>query len=119
MKIPKPKTSLKRSRPKKKRSHLPSLSQLTRDMLRLQMEADARIPQTVTTAIMQSFDTAANKDAESPGVVIASLEADERNNVRQAMQGYQQTLGNVGARGRMALLMDMEIDQEIANQGDE
>ena len=119
MKIPKTKTSLKRSRPRKARSHLPSLSQLTRDMLRLQMEADSRIPANVGAAIMQSFNAAANKGAESPDVVIETLDAPEKQIVKDAMQGYEQTLGNVGARGRMRLMMDSELDSLIEQEAND
>jgi hypothetical protein len=70
MKIPKPKTTLKRSR--HKRSHLPSLSQVQRDMLELQMQSDKRIPNYVNQAVMASFNAAANRDAETPEVEITS-----------------------------------------------
>jgi hypothetical protein len=119
MKTPKPNTRLKRSRPKKARKHLPSLSQLTRDMLAMQMQADSRIPANVSAAIMASMNAAANKDAETPAVVIASLEREERENVQSAMQGYQQILSAPGMRGRNALLMDMEIDQMIQDEANE
>lgn len=119
MKTPKPNTSLKRSRPKKTRKHLPSLSQLTRDMLALQMAADARIPSNVGQAIMQSFNAAANPNAETPETVIETLDAPEKTIVRQSIPAYQRILGNVGARGRSRMLLDMELDDMIAQEGDE
>lgn len=117
MKIPKTKTTLRRSR--QKRSHLPSLSQLTRDLLALQMQADARIPAYVNQAVMASFNAAANKDAETPEVVIQSLERDERDNVMLFMQGYAQTFNGVAARGRNKLMLDSELDEMIARENDE
>jgi hypothetical protein len=119
MKTPKPNTSLKRSRPKKARKHLPALSQLTRDMLALQMQADSRIPANVSAAIMASMNAAANKDAETPETVIQTLDRDERDIVTQAMPAYQQILSNVGARGKSRMLLDFELDEMIASEGNE
>lgn len=110
---------MKTPKRRKRRSHLPSLSQVQRDMMRIQMQANAAIPSSVREAVMASMDAAANKDAENPIVIIASLERDERMNVSQAAQGYQQTLSAVGARGRSALLMDASLDELIAKEGDE
>jgi hypothetical protein len=119
MKTPKPNTRLKRSRPKKARKHLPALSQLTRDMLALQMQADSRIPANVSAAIMASMNAAANKDAETPAVVIASLEREERENVQSAMQGYQQILSAPGMRGRSRLMLDVELDELISQEAND
>jgi hypothetical protein len=119
MKTPKPNTRLKRSRPKKARKHLPSLSRLTRDMLAMQMQADSRIPANVSMAIMQSFNAAANKDAETPETVIASLDVEERGIVRESMPAYQQILSAPGTRGKSRVMLDLELDELIAQQGDE
>jgi hypothetical protein len=105
MKTPKPNTSLKRSRPKKARKHLPSLSQLTRDMLAMQMLADSRIPARVSEAVMQSFNAAANPNAETPETVIETLDPMEKALVKNAISDYQQVFGNVGMKGRMGLMM--------------
>jgi hypothetical protein len=119
MKTPKPNTRLKRSRPKKARKHLPALSQLTRDMLALQMQADSRIPANVSAAIMASMNAAANKDAETPAVVIASLEREEQAIVRESMPAYQQILSNVGARGSSRMLLDFELDSLIEQEAND
>jgi hypothetical protein len=116
MKTPKPNTRLKRSRPKKARKHLPALSQLTRDMLALQMQADSRIPATVSMAIMQSFNAAANPNAETPETVIASLEREERENVQSAMPAYQQILSAPGMRGKSRMLLDFELDDLVNSE---
>lgn len=118
MKLPKPKTSLNRSRPKKARKHLPAFSQVQRDLMQMQMAADARIPPAVNRAVMASLNSAANPNAESPEVVIQTLDIEERLNVQSAMQGYQQTLSGVGARGRNAMMFDSSID-DLVNSEDE
>lgn len=119
MKLPKPKTSLKRSRPKKARKHLPAFSQVQRDLMQLQMSADTRIPPAVNRAVMASLNSAANPNAESPEVVIQTLDIEERLNVQQAMLGYQQTFAGVGSRGRNALMFDSSIDELVNSEGDE
>lgn len=112
MKTPKPNTSLKRSRPKKARKHLPALSQLTRDMLALQMQADSRIPATVSAAIMASMNAAANPNAETVETVIETLGVEEKTLVKNSISDYQQILGNVGMKGRMGLMMMTDAQWE-------
>lgn len=93
----------------KPRSRLPSLSRP-----RLQFIADTLAqsgqPRFVQDAVMQSLLAATNPSAESPLVVIQTLEMEERLNIQQASQGYAQTLNAVGQRGRAAL--SMMSDQE-------
>lgn len=110
---------MKTPKRRKRRSHLPSLSQVQRDMMRIQMQANAAIPSSVREAVMASMDSAANPNAENPIVIIASLERDERIGIEQAAQGYQQTLSAVGMRGRNALMFDTSLDELIAKEGDE
>jgi hypothetical protein len=117
MKIPKPKTTLKRSRPK--RSHLPSLSKIQRDLLALEMQADKRIPNYVNQAVMASFNAAANRDAETPEVVIQTLDKEDRDNVLLSMQGYAQTFNGIAARGRNKLMMDLELDSLIEQEAND
>jgi hypothetical protein len=88
-------------------------------MLQMQMNADSRIPPIVSQAVMQSFNAAANPNAETPEVVIKSLDPDERTNVQTAMTGYSQILGNVGSRGKMRLMLDSELDSMIQDEADE
>lgn len=102
MKTPKSNTRLKRSR--KGRSHLPSLSQVQRDMLRMQMEADARIPRNVSEAIMASMNAAANPDAEKIDVVIASLSQEEKALIVPFQAGYSAILGSMATRGQVGLM---------------
>jgi hypothetical protein len=117
MKIPKPKTTLKRSRPK--RSHLPSLSKIQRDLLALEMQADARIPNYVNQAVMASFNAAANRDSETPEVVIQTLDEPEKQIALLSMQGYAQTFNGIAARGRNKLMMDSELDTLIQQEADD
>lgn len=119
MKLPKPKTSLKRSRPKKARKHLPAFSQVQRDLMQLQMSADARIPPAVNRAVMASLNSAANPNAESPEVVIQTLDEGERNLVLQSLPAYQQILGAPGLRGKNAMMFDSSIDDLVNSEGDE
>lgn len=116
MKTPKPNTRLKRSR--KGRSHLPSLSQVQRDMLRMQMQADARIPPIVANSVMASINAAANPDSEKVDVVIASLPADEKALIVPYQQSYSAIFSGVGARGSARLLSDFELDRLIEEEAD-
>ena len=118
MKTPKPKTTLKRSR-KKTRSHLPALSQVQRDMLRMQMEADVRIPRPVSNAIMASINAAANPDSETVDVVIASLSPEEKALIVPFEAGYSAIFSGVGAKGRNALMMDAELDSLIEQEAND
>lgn len=99
-----PKTTLKRSRPKKKRTHLPSLSQVQRDVFQMRMEADSRIPRDVVNAVMASFNAAANKDAETPRVVIDSLSPEEKALIVPFEAGYGVILGRTATQGQIALM---------------
>ncbi len=104
---------------KRKRTHLPALSTPRLDALRKALKAST-VPPVAQDAVMQSLRAAQNKKAETPEAVIASLQdAQERQSVRIAQQGYMQTLSSVGARGRSSLMMDNELDSLIAEQGDE
>lgn len=119
MKTPKRNTTLRRSRPKKKRSHLPSLSQVQRDMLSMQMQADARIPATVSAAIMASMNAAANKDAETPDVVIRSLEEGERRAVTENLPIYSAILSAPANRGKQKLLAMTDAEWDALLDEDE
>lgn len=114
-----PKTTLKRSRPKKKRTHLPSLSQVQRDVFQMRMEADSRIPRDVREAVMASFNAAANKDAETPRVVIDSLTHEEKALIVPFEAGYSAIFGGVGARGSARMLADYELDRLISEEAGE
>jgi hypothetical protein len=70
-------------------------------------------------AKMDGQNAAANPNAETPQTVIATLDPAERMPVLIAQQSYEQMLGSIGARGRNALMMDVSLDDEIANQVDE
>lgn len=114
-----PKTTLKRSRPKKKRTHLPSLSQVQRDVFQMRMEADSRIPRDVVNAVMASFNAAANKDAETPRVVIDSLTHEEKALIVPFEAGYGAIFSSVGAKGRAALMADSELDSLIEREAND
>jgi hypothetical protein len=68
---------------------------------------------------MASLNAAANKKAETPEVVIQSLEREERDNVMLSMQGYAQTFNGIAARGRNKLMMDVELDSLIEQEADD
>lgn len=118
MKTPKPKTSLKRSRPKK-RTHLPRMNPLELEALQLRLMQQSGISAEGKNAVMLSMRAAANARAESPEIVIQTLDIEERMNVLQASQGYQQTLASVGMRGRNAMMFDAELDMLIQESEDE
>jgi hypothetical protein len=110
--------------PKRKpapRTHLPRMNNLELEALQARLMRESGISIEGKTAVMLSMRAAANPRAESPEVVISTLESEERENVQSAMIGYQQTLSNVGARGRNALMFDAELDLLIAqdSEGDE
>lgn len=79
-------------------------------MLRLQMEADTRIPVTVSNAIMDSFNAAANPSAESPEVVIQSLPQEDRAMIVPFTAAYGHVLGGVALQGQIGL-MNMTDEQ--------
>lgn len=80
------------------------------------MRANKRISDVARNTVMASMNAAANPNAENPLVVIRTLEAEEQNNISQASAGYMQLMNGVGARGRMALMMDTEFDSLVDSE---
>jgi hypothetical protein len=74
-------------------------------MLQMQMEADSRIPPIVSQAVMNSFNAAANPNAETAETVIESLDDTEKALVKNAIPSYQQIFGTLGMRARVSLMM--------------
>jgi hypothetical protein len=83
------------------------------------MDALKDLSPAMKNTVMDSLNAAANPNAETPQTVIATLDPAERMPVLIAQQSYEQMLGSIGARGRNALMMDVSLDDEIANQVDE
>lgn len=104
---------------KKPRSHLPALSRMERELLAARLAAESRLSESAKVAVMRSMQAAANPVAETPAMAIAALDPDDRTGVQEAGRGYAQTLSAVGSRGKMALMLDSELDDLIASQGDE
>lgn len=103
-----PKISRKRSRRKTpKRDHLPALSAEMRKMMQTQLDT-MPVSKAAKQAVMASINAAANPSAEAPDVVIRAMETDDQQVILQAARGYEQTLGAVGMRGRMRLMMMSE-----------
>lgn len=102
-----------------KRTHLPRLNPLEIEAFQARLMAESGISAEGKNAVMLSLRAAANPRAETPDVVINTLEADEKTNVLMAMPTYQQILGAPGMRGRNRLMMDLELDAMIASEGDE
>lgn len=115
MKTPKRNTTLKRSR---KRSHLPALSPAARTIINERLNA-IPLMQSTRDTVMASLNAAANKDAETPRVVIDSLSHEEKALIVPFEAGYSAIFDVAGARGRNALMMDMELDSMIARENDE
>ena len=101
--MPKRQTALRRSR-KKARSHLPSLSQVQRDMLQMTMQSDPRLTTAIVQNVMASFNAAANPQAETPRVVIDSLPQEERALIVPYEASYGQILGRTAIQGQNALM---------------
>lgn len=83
------------------------------------MEADNRIPAVVAEAVMASMNAAANQDAETPRVVIDSLQQEERALIVPFEASYSAIFGGVGARGSARMLADYELDRLIAEDIDD
>ncbi len=101
-----------------KRAHLPALSPAARTLIRERLN-EMPLMQSTRDTVMASLNAAANPAAETSEAVIASLDPADRSAIMQAAQGYAQTLGNVVARGRSSLMMDMELDRLIDSQDEE
>lgn len=83
------------------------------------MRANKRISDVARNTVMASMNAAANPNAENPLVVIRTLEQAERNIVEQSSPAYMQLFSGIGTRGKLALMMDSELDSLIAQEGDE
>lgn len=103
---------------KTQRKRLPALNPLELEGFKAKMDA-LKLSSAVTSTVMASMQAAANPDAENPLVVISTMEREEQTNIAQASAGYMRLLNGVGQRGKMALLMDSEIDSLIQQEGDE
>lgn len=104
---------------KKPRAHLPALSSASLAIFRAQLDAMPQVSRAAKEAVMQSMTVAANKDAETPRVVIDSLPQDERALIVPFEAGYSAIFNGVGARGRNALMMDLELDEMIEAEQDD
>ncbi len=105
------KTLKRPKRTKTKRTHLPALSALKLDGFEKRLDAST-LPTVAKQAVMQSLRVAANKHAESPDVVIASMDRQDREGILQAKAEYAQTLAGPVMRGRLGLMMMSEADWE-------
>lgn len=107
----------KRPTPKKnKRKHLPSLDKLQLEAFKARLASVTQISAEGKEAVMLSMLAAANPNAESPEVVIRTLDPEMQQLIAAASQGYQQTFGGIQARGRISLMLDMEIDGLIDSE---
>jgi hypothetical protein len=106
----------KRKTPARKR--LPALNPLELEGFKAKMDALKGLSPAMKNTVMDSLNAAANPNAENPLVVIRTLEAEEQNNISQASAGYMQLMSGISSRGRMALLLDSEIDV-LAQQEEE
>lgn len=81
------------------------------------MAANPDIPDSVSRAVMDSLNAAANPKAESPEVVIETLPEDMRRDVRMSMPGYAQTMRSVQTRGAAGLLAmsEQEWDELLSS----
>jgi hypothetical protein len=103
---------------KRKRKRLPALNPLELEGFKAKMDALKGLSPAMKNTVMASMNAAANPDAENPLVVIRTLEAEEQNNIAQASAGYMQLLSGIGTRGKMALLLDTEIDSLIESESE-
>jgi hypothetical protein len=106
MKIP------KRTKP---RARLPRLTPANLTLFAQQLAALPNVSKAGKDSVMVSLRAATNADAESPDVVIESLEPAETERVKAAQLDYGRTLGAMNARGRVALLMmtDEEFERRL------
>jgi hypothetical protein len=112
MKIPKIK------KPRKPRAHLPALSPDTRKAISERMN-EMPLLQSTRDTVMASLNAAANKKAETPEVVIQTLDEPEKQIALLSMQGYAQTFNGIAARGRNRLMMDLELDSLIEQEAND
>lgn len=91
-------------------AHLPALTPLELEAVQQRLTAAPNISTAGKAVVMQSLRAAANPNAESPDVVIKTLDADEKRAVKEAQAGYTQALNAPLSRGR-ARLMQMSADE--------
>jgi hypothetical protein len=103
----------------KPRTRLPRLTPANLTLFMQQLAALPNVSQRGKEDVMQSLMAATNADAESPDVVIESLDAPERERVKAAQVDYGRTLGAMNARGRQGLMgmTDDEFERRL-NNGD-
>jgi hypothetical protein len=101
-----------RSQPSQARSHLPALNQARLTLTLQQLKDEPVIPVEAKRAITDSLQAATNPNAESPSVVIASLDKADQDAVRTAQTFYAQTMGRMNRRGRAALMQMSDAEFE-------
>jgi len=110
----------KRSKSKapNKRTHLPALSQLELEAFQQRLAALPGVSEAGKVVVMQSMRAAANPQAESPRVVIETLDQDRRERIKEAAAGYADIFSAPARRGKAALkaMNDEEWQKAVDDQ---
>lgn len=96
--------------PKKKRKHLPRLNPDKLKLIAQAVEQSPRLSKAGKRAVMRSLEAAANPDAESPEVVIATLPKERQETVIAHVKAFMDFGQSISSRGRrkLAALSDSE-----------
>lgn len=89
-------------------------------MIRQAVDKAPRLSSAGKRAVMRSLEAAANPDAESPEVVIASLPKERRDTVLSHVRDFMLFSGGLMKRGRdkLAAMSDAEW-QRLVNEGND